>query len=184
MGRPQLVILDRDGVINEDSADYIRSPSDWQPIGGSIEAIADLHRAGIAIAVATNQSGIARGYFTRTTLYRIHAKLRRAVRRAGGDIECIAFCPHGPADECDCRKPKPGLILRILASLEVHASDALLVGDSARDLSAGAAAGVTAWLVRTGNGNETLANATWSDVPVFDDLAAVATALLAGQERT
>ena len=182
MAWPALVILDRDGVINEDSANYIRSPRDWRPIDGSIEALASLHRAGIAVAIATNQSGLARGYFSRATLYRIHAKLRGAVRDAGGDVDCIAYCPHGPNDGCRCRKPAPGLILKILRRLQYDAADAVLIGDSARDLAAAAAAGVPGWLVRTGNGNETLASGVASDVRVFDDLASAVQQLLAERE--
>lgn len=175
---PALVILDRDGVINEDSVDYIRSPAHWRPIRGSVDAIGRLHRAGIRVAVATNQSGIARGYFSRRTLYRIHAKLRRAVRKAGGDIDYIAFCPHGPDDDCACRKPRPGLVLRILSTLNIDAGAALLIGDSSRDLEAAAAAGVEAWLVRTGNGAETLARGGVDGVHVVADLAEAARELL------
>jgi D-glycero-D-manno-heptose 1,7-bisphosphate phosphatase len=102
----QLIILDRDGVINEDSDDYIKSPEEWQPIPGSLEAIARLHRAGWRVVVATNQAGVARGLFDLDTLMRIHEKMHRAVRETGGLIDAVFFCPHGPDDNCACRKPK------------------------------------------------------------------------------
>ncbi|MEO1034402.1 MAG: D-glycero-beta-D-manno-heptose 1,7-bisphosphate 7-phosphatase [Pseudomonadota bacterium] len=174
MSWPQLVILDRDGVINADSANYIRAPREWQPLDGSLDAIARLHAAGILITVATNQSGLARGYFSRRTLYRIHEKMRKAVRAAGGDIATIAFCPHGPDDDCDCRKPRPGLLYRILDKHGVLASDALLIGDSERDLVAAHRAGVDAWLVRTGNGAKTESAWTGGPLKVVDNLAAAA----------
>ena len=176
---PALVILDRDGVINEDSADYIRSPRDFRPITGSIDAIAALSQAGIEIAIATNQSGIARGYFSRRTLYRIHARLRRAVREAGGNIDVIAFCPHGPDDDCDCRKPRPGLLLQIMARLRRRPEEALMIGDSARDIDAAERAAVPAWLVRTGNGERTLASGKCHGTPVVADLADAARRILA-----
>ncbi|MEM8984148.1 MAG: D-glycero-beta-D-manno-heptose 1,7-bisphosphate 7-phosphatase [Pseudomonadota bacterium] len=177
MKRPSLVILDRDGVINADSDNYIRSPADWIPLPGSIEAIARLHRAGIPVTIATNQSGIARGYFSRSTLYRIHAKLRRAVRAAGGDIAAIAFSPYGPNDNSDCRKPRPGMVIRLLRRFHVTAEQAILIGDSSRDLAAAEAAGVPAWLVLTGNGKAALAGEP-KPAAVYPDLAAATDALL------
>ncbi|HEY5654643.1 MAG TPA: HAD-IIIA family hydrolase, partial [Woeseiaceae bacterium] len=109
----KLVILDRDGVINEDSNDYIKSAAEWVPLPGSIEAIARLSRAGFTVAVASNQSGIGRGLFSRSALYSMHRKMRRLVAAAGGVLGKIAYCPHAPNDNCDCRKPRPGLLLRI-----------------------------------------------------------------------
>src|SRR5690606_4302045 len=106
----RVIILDRDGVINEDSDEYIKSPQEWIPIPGSLEAIARLHRAGWRVVVATNQSGVARGLFDIDTLMRIHEKMHRAVEEAGGRIEAVFFCPHGPDDACQCRKPRPGLL--------------------------------------------------------------------------
>ncbi|MEM1263461.1 MAG: D-glycero-beta-D-manno-heptose 1,7-bisphosphate 7-phosphatase [Pseudomonadota bacterium] len=177
MKRPSLVILDRDGVINADSADYIRSPSEWIPLPGSADAIARLHQAGVTVVIATNQSGIARGYFSRRTLYRIHAKLRRVVRAAGGEIAAIAFCPDGPGVNSECRKPRPGMVLRLLKQFQVSADAAVLIGDSSRDLAAAKAAGVRPWLVMTGNGRTAINGEPQPD-RVFDDLGAAVDTLL------
>lgn len=170
-----LVILDRDGVINEDSPDFIRSPEAWQPIPGSLEAIALLTRAGWRIAVATNQSGLARGLFDVATLEAIHRRMLIAVEAAGGRIEVIAHCPHGPDDRCGCRKPEPGLMHQIAARTGLPLAAAPCVGDSMRDLIAASAAGCRPVLVRTGKGRETEAGLHGAESPsvaVFDDLHA------------
>ena len=181
--RPWL-ILDRDGVINRDRDDFVRRVRDWQPLPGSIGAIADLHRAGWPIAVATNQSGIGRGLFSRSTVDGMHRKLRRLVREAGGDIDAITLCPHAPDAGCTCRKPLPGMLHRLARRLGLEVGDAVMVGDAERDLAAGAAAGTALWLVRTGKGSATEQRLTerpptwWSRVQVADDLAGVAGRLL------
>ena len=119
---PKLVILDRDGVINEDSDDYIKTLDEWIPIAGSIDAIARLSRAGYSIAVATNQSGLARGYFDEVTLANMHALLCELVEEAGGQVDTICYCPHGPDEGCRCRKPAPGLLEQISAELQLKRS--------------------------------------------------------------
>ena len=152
----KLIILDRDGVINHDSDQFIKSPEEWQPIDGSLDAIAFLTQAGYTIAVATNQSGIARGYFNVQTLNEMHAKMHKLVRQAGGEISGVWFCPHTADSNCDCRKPKPGMVLDILDRFQAQASETYLIGDSLRDLQAIASAGGQPILVRTGKGMKTL----------------------------
>ena len=178
-----LIILDRDGVINEDSDDYIKSPDEWIAIPGSADAIARLCQAGYRVAVATNQSGVGRGYFDLDTLAAIHDKMCATVESAGGHIDGIFFCPHAPEDGCDCRKPKPGLIDQIQESFDTDVAGCVIVGDSARDLECGVQRGCRPVLVKTGKGERTLAKGLASSlghVPVFDDLAAVVDALLEG----
>jgi len=148
----RLVILDRDGVINHDSSEFIKSPAEWRPIAGSIEAITALSAAGFTVAVATNQSGIARKLVDVTALAAIHDKLRRQVKDAGGDIGRIEYCPHLPGDNCDCRKPAPGLYVRISRHYGVPLSGVPIIGDSERDIVAARAAGGRPILVLTGNG--------------------------------
>lgn len=176
----RVIILDRDGVINEDSDEYIKSPQEWIPIPGSLEAIARLHRAGWRVVVATNQSGVARGLFDIDTLMRIHEKMHRAVEEAGGRIEAVFFCPHGPDDACQCRKPRPGLLREIAARLRIDLKGVPVVGDSLRDLQAAQAVGAKPILVRSGKGLRTLAT-LGETVPcsVHADLSAVADALIA-----
>ncbi len=176
----KLIILDRDGVINEDSDDYIKSPEEFIPLPGSLEAIARLNHAGFRVLVATNQSGIARGLFDLDTLHRIHEKLRRQLAALGGEIEAILFCPHGPDDNCTCRKPKPGLLRDIADRLQVSLEEVPAVGDSLRDLQAAQAVGARPLLVRTGKGERTLAQGEGLEgVPVYADLASAVEALLA-----
>ncbi len=168
----RLVILDRDGVINEDSDAYIKSTEEWNPIPGSIEAIGRLSRAGFRIAVATNQSGLARGLYDLDTLHAMHDKMLRLVDAAGGVIECIVYCPHGPDDGCECRKPRPGLVRQIEVQTGMPASRAWFVGDSLKDLQVARATGALPILVRTGKGVRTeSAGRELEGVPVFDDLA-------------
>ena len=133
--------LDRDGVINHDSDAYIKSPAEWQPIDGSIDAIARLGRAGYGVIVITNQSGLARNYFSRTTLDAIHHKMNALVHTAGGNIQAIYFCPHGPDDGCDCRKPKDGLFLQAAADHNIDLTQCAAIGDSIRDLEGGSLSG-------------------------------------------
>lgn len=165
------IILDRDGVINHDSDFYIKSPEEWQPIEGSLEAIARLHQAGIKVIVATNQSGIARGLYDEATLQEIHSKMNTLIAEAGGELTAIFYCPHGPDDGCDCRKPLPGLIQQMADSLAINPIGIPIVGDSVRDLVAGEALGCLPVLVKTGKGERSLASGKVKpDTPVFNDL--------------
>ncbi len=173
------VILDRDGVINYDSASFIREPQDFVPLPGSIAAIARLWQAGWQVAVATNQSGLARGLVEPASLAAIHESLYDAVREAGGAIDALAYCPHGPDAECSCRKPQPGLYERLAERLKASLHRVPVVGDSARDLEAAVAVGGRPMLVRTGKGEVTLER---DQLPpgteVYADLVAVAEQLL------
>ena len=175
-----LVILDRDGVINFDSDEYVKSPAEWRPIPGSLEAIAQLNRAGYRVVVATNQSGVGRGLFDIETLNAIHERMRAQLGEVGGSIDAIFFCPHRPQDDCACRKPKPGLLLDIAARLRVSLVGVPVIGDSRGDVESALAAGGRPILVRTGKGLRTLAeHGNPEDVPVYDDLAAAVADLLA-----
>ena len=181
----KVVILDRDGVINQDSAHYIKSAREWRPIRGSIEAMARLSRAGIRIAVATNQSGIARGLLSEAALQSMHRKMRRLVEKAGGRVDDIFYCPHAPDAGCGCRKPATGMLEQIARefTLSLSNQDCWFIGDSMTDLQAAQRFGCRPVLVRTGNGGITEARLAESPIPgtlVFDDLAAAATALLEG----
>ncbi|MEO0616316.1 MAG: D-glycero-beta-D-manno-heptose 1,7-bisphosphate 7-phosphatase [Pseudomonadota bacterium] len=181
----RLAILDRDGVINADSDSFVRSVAEWQPLPGSIEAIARLHKAGFVVTVASNQSGVGRGLFTRETVYGMHRKMRRLVRAAGGEIAAIAFCPHHPDEGCRGRKPRTGLYTRLANETGLPLESALVVGDSLRDLEAGDRVGADLWLVRTGKGPRSLAQAAenppawWSRVRVAENLGAVVAAVTA-----
>ncbi|TAL77229.1 MAG: D-glycero-beta-D-manno-heptose 1,7-bisphosphate 7-phosphatase [Burkholderiaceae bacterium] len=154
----KLVILDRDGVINQDSDSFIKSPGEWVALPGSLEAIARLSQAGWKVVVASNQSGLARGLFSMQTLNAINAKMRYDVAQAGGHIDSIFICAHGPDDGCECRKPKPGMFLDIARRYDTELNDVPAVGDSLRDLQACAAAGCAPWLVLTGKGQKTWDN--------------------------
>ena len=181
-----LVVLDRDGVIHEDSDQYIRSVEDWHPIPGSIEAIARLSQAGIQVAVATNQSGLSRGYFGLDELEAIHTELRARVAAAGGEIAAIAYCPHLPAEGCDCRKPRTGLLDAIHRELQLPLKGVPFIGDSLKDLQAAEKAGCRPVLVTTGKGADTRAALEAPGVQlenpeavtVFPDLAAATAAIL------
>ena len=174
----KLVILDRDGTINQDSEQHIKSPSEWKPIPGSLQAIARLNQGGWRIVVATNQSGIARGLFDMATLNAIHAEMHRAVIQAGGRIDAIFFCPHAADSNCECRKPKPGLLLEIASRMDVGLGEVPMVGDSLRDLEAAAAAGAKPYLVLTGKGRKTRdAGGLPPGTEFVADLAAIAARL-------
>lgn len=150
------ILLDRDGVINQDSDDFIKSPDEFLPIEKSLEAIALLNQHNYKVVVITNQSGIARGYFSKKTLNSIHAKMRDEVAKFGGEIEAIYFCPHQASDECKCRKPKPGLLKQFAVDYDVNLADVYFIGDSLRDITAAQHAGSIPVLVKTGNGSKTL----------------------------
>lgn len=152
----KLVILDRDGVINQDSDDYVKSMEEWLPIEDSIEAIAHLYKQGFTVVVATNQSGLARGLFDLDDLEAMHKRLGELVKMAGGEVAAVFYCPHMPDDRCNCRKPKPGLIDAIEAEFDTSAQGVPLVGDSLGDLQAGISKGCIPILVKTGKGVKTL----------------------------
>ncbi|MFF7707260.1 D-glycero-beta-D-manno-heptose 1,7-bisphosphate 7-phosphatase [Pseudomonas sp. NPDC007930] len=174
----KLLILDRDGVINHDSDAYIKALEEWLPIEGSVRAIADLSKAGWVVAVATNQSGIARGYYSLGTLEAMHRRLRELVAAEGGEVGMITYCPHGPDAGCECRKPLPGMLRAIAEHYGVGLEGVWFVGDSASDLQAARACGAQPVLVKTGKGEKTASQGIGSDTLVFDDLAAVARALV------
>jgi len=181
-----LLVLDRDGVINEDSEDYIRCLDDWQPLPGSLEAIARLSCAGYRVAVATNQSGLSRAYFSLHDLQSIHARLCAEVEALGGEVSGIFYCPHLPEEGCECRKPATGMLSAIERELGGSLKDAPFIGDSLKDLQAAEAFGCRPILVRTGKGERTLAALQGIDpglarpdlLQVYSDLAAAADALL------
>lgn len=179
-----MVILDRDGVINEDSDDYIKSPEEWQPIPGSLAAIAKLSQAGATIVITTNQSGIARGLFTLATLEAIHQKMLRAIEKAGGKIAKIYFCPHHPEEHCHCRKPEPGMFEAIVKDFKVDLSQAIYIGDHWKDMEVGRRMSCRVLLVKTGKGTRTIAEHSAEievlQIPVYEDLlAAVKQGILA-----
>jgi D-glycero-D-manno-heptose 1,7-bisphosphate phosphatase len=180
--RDRVVILDRDGVINEDSDRFIKSVDEWIPLPGSIDAIARLCNAGYRVAVATNQSGLARGLLTPADLDGIHCKLRDLLAEQGGRIEMIVYCPHGPDEGCSCRKPRTGMLEEIGRRLSVELGGVPFIGDSIGDVLAASAAGATPWMVRTGKGEETLRTGArcLEDVPVYADLASAADVLIYG----
>lgn len=151
----KLVILDRDGVINHDSDSFIKTPDEWRPIAGSLEAIAKLNQAGYHVVLATNQSGVGRGLFEVSTLLAIHDKMHRALSQIGGRIDAIFFCPHSADADCTCRKPRPGLLEEIARRFNVDLKGVPNVGDSLRDLQAAAAVGAVPILVLTGKGQKT-----------------------------
>lgn len=177
----KLIILDRDGVINVDSEQYVKSAGEWVAIPGSIEAIARLTRAGWTVCVATNQSGLARGLFDVAALEAMHDKMRELIAQAGGKLGMLVYCPHGPDDGCDCRKPLSGLFQQIADYYQVPLTGVPTVGDSLRDLEAGSALGCQPYLVRTGKGDKTESQSLPQGTQVFDDLAAVAEHLLENQ---
>ena len=186
----KLIILDRDGVINYDRDDYVKSVDECVPIEGSIEAIARLHQAGFTIVVATNQAGLAKDKFDLDDLEAMHEKITRLAEEAGGEIGAIFYCPHHPDDNCKCRKPKPGLIDAIEAEFNISAEGFYFVGDSLRDLQAGAQKGCRLALVKTGNGLKTLSQLenpelqtdspilNIGQIKVFDDLKGFADVIL------
>lgn len=164
------LILDRDGVINQDSDAFVKSAAEWVALPGSIEAIAAFSRAGYQVYIATNQSGLGRGLFDVSVLQAMHKKMIDLVSASGGHIDGIFYCPHTPDDHCDCRKPLPGLIVQIENALGYAVAGCPMVGDSLRDLEAGVARGCLPVLVRTGKGEKTLAKMHEDKHPLLDNL--------------
>ncbi len=180
----RLVILDRDGVINHESEAYIKSPDEWIPIPGSLEAVARLNQGGFSVVVATNQAGVGRGLFDLEALKAIHRKMQAAVEASGGRLAGIFYCPHGPGDDCDCRKPKPGLLHQIEKRFNLSLKGVSAIGDSLRDIQAAEAVKARPILVRTGYGEETLRQLSAPRrVEVFADLATAVEHLLLEVQR-
>jgi D-glycero-D-manno-heptose 1,7-bisphosphate phosphatase len=178
------IILDRDGVINYDSEEYIKSPEEWLPIPGSLDAIAQLNRSGFQVLVATNQSGVARGYYDLDGLSRIHEKLQDELAAVGGYIEEIFYCPHHPLDACLCRKPKPGLLHQMKMKYQIDLTNTFFIGDSAVDVQAAQAAGCMPILVMTGNGQKSLKNyPEFINIPTFPDLARATEYVISEQRK-
>lgn len=184
MTNQKLIILDRDGVINIESPDFIKTPEEWEPIKGSLEAIGRLSQAGYEIVIITNQSGLGRGLFSANTLAKIHNKMIDYIQQYGGKIQSILFCPHLPDDDCECRKPKDGMYKELASRLNISFSDVYSVGDSVRDLLAAKKAGALPVLVKTGNGKKSVKQISseltlgLNDTPVFDNLSSFTNALL------
>jgi D-glycero-D-manno-heptose 1,7-bisphosphate phosphatase len=177
----KLIVLDRDGVINYDSEQFIKSPDEWRPIPGSLEAISRLNHAGFRVVVATNQSGLGRGLFDMATLIAIHEKMHKALSQVGGRIDALFYCPHTADSACECRKPKPGMLTEIGQRFGIDLTGVPCVGDSVRDLQCAAAVEAQPILVLSGKGEKTLREGNFpKDTVIFPDLAFVATALLAG----
>jgi D-glycero-D-manno-heptose 1,7-bisphosphate phosphatase len=177
----KLIVLDRDGVINYDSEQFIKSPDEWRPIPGSLEAISRLNHAGFRVVVATNQSGLGRGLFDMATLIAINDKMHKALAQLGGRIDAVFYCPHTADSGCECRKPKPGMLTEIGNRFGVELTGVPCVGDSVRDLQAAAAVEAQPILVLSGKGEKTLRDGVFpTNTVIFPDLAFVATALLAG----
>ena len=188
-GPTKIIILDRDGVINADNADYIKCATEWLPLPGSIEAICTLCQQGYSVYVATNQSGIGRGLFSLGDYQAINDKMINTVNAGGGKIAGVFYCPHTPDDNCGCRKPKPGLFRQIAAHAGQSIEGVAAIGDSRRDLEASAAAGCRPILIRTGNGRNTEAGLlktpldSAGSIPVFDDLTAAVASLIAADSQ-
>lgn len=170
-----LILIDRDGVINHDSPDYVKTPEEWQPIPGSAEAIAALQRAGCTVAVCTNQAGVGRGLIRPEALSAIHDKMQAWLAQHGAHLDGLIFCPHHPDEGCRCRKPQPGMLLDMMARFQAEPERTWYVGDSVKDAAAATAAGCRFVLVRTGNGRESEAALSQrGDFAVHDDLAGFA----------
>lgn len=175
----KFIVLDRDGVINKDSDQFIKTPDEWAPIPGALEAIAKLNQAGWRVVVASNQSGVGRGLFGMDMLNAINGRMIESLAQVGGRLDAVFFCPHAADSTCDCRKPKPGLLRQIQARFNVDLAGVPIVGDSLRDLQAGVALGCAPYLVLTGKGEKTRdENELPADTQIFPDLAAVVDSLL------
>lgn len=176
----KLIILDRDGVINYDSDQFIKSPEEWRPIPGSLEAIAKLNQWGWRVVVATNQSGVGRGLFGMDTLNAIHEKMVKSLAQVGGRIDAIFFCPHAADSTCECRKPKPGMLQQVSERFNIPLDGVPVVGDSLRDLQAGLSVGGKPYLVLTGKGQKTRDDPTLPpETQIYPDLATVVADLTA-----
>ena len=174
------VILDRDGVLNHEApaGGYITRPEDFSWLPGALEALRMLREAGLYLSVATNQSGVGRGVMSLAQLEAVHERMTSEAARQGAALDAVLFCPHGPDDGCDCRKPAPGLIRDAILRSGLAASESIVVGDAHRDLEAAARAGVRAALVRTGKGRQTESELNGMNVPTYDNLPELARALL------
>lgn len=181
MEQRRYVLVDRDGVINDDSDDFIKSPEEWRPIEGSLEAISLLNQQGYDVVVITNQSGLARGLLDEAMLTKIHEKMHQMLADKGGEIAKIYYCPHGPDSLCDCRKPKPGLFERFALEKNVDLKSICFVGDSLRDVQAAQAVGAIPLLVKTGKGQLTLVNNPNLNIPVFENLYGAAQYIVSTQ---
>jgi D-glycero-D-manno-heptose 1,7-bisphosphate phosphatase len=178
----KLIVLDRDGVINYDSDQFIKAPEEWRAVPGSVEAIARLNHAGYRVVIATNQSGIGRGLFDMATLNAIHEKMHRALALVGGRIDALFYCPHTADSQCECRKPATGMLREIGVRFGVEMTGVPCVGDSVRDLLAADAVGAQPMLVLTGKGEKTLREGSFpKNTLIFPDLAFAASALLSGE---
>ena len=178
----KLIVLDRDGVINYDSEHFIKSPDEWRPIPGSLEAIARLNHAGFRVVVATNQSGLGRGLFDMARMISIHEKMYKALAQVGGRIDAVFYCPHAADSDCQCRKPRPGMLAEIGQRFGVDMTGVPCIGDSLRDLQAAEAIGAQPILLLSGKGEKTLRAGNFpKNTVIFPDLAFAATALLAGE---
>jgi D-glycero-D-manno-heptose 1,7-bisphosphate phosphatase len=178
----RLIVLDRDGVINHDSDQFIKSPEEWRPIPGSLEAIARLHHASYRVVVATNQSGVGRGLYDMATLNAIHEKMHKAVTMAGGRLDAIFFCPHTADSRCECRKPRAGMLHEVGKRFNVELTGVPCVGDGLRDLQAAEVVGAQPMLVLTGKGERTLRDGGFpKNTVIFPDLAFAVSALLANE---
>jgi len=164
------VLLDRDGVINYDSDDYIKTPEEWNPIPGSLEAIALFTTNGYKVIVITNQSGVGRGFYTKSTLAEMHKKMHRLAQEKGGEIDTIYVCPHTPDDLCLCRKPKPGLLTKFAKEKNTSLADSYFIGDKLADIQAAEAAGAKPMLVKTGKGQKTIKDNPTINHPIFENL--------------
>lgn len=177
----KLIILDRDGVINYDSDEYIKTVDEWQPIPGSLQAMGRLFQAGYTLVIATNQSGISRGFYDLETLHAMHAKMDHMLEQYGGSVDAVFFCPHAPKDNCECRKPKDGLFQEIIRRYQCDLKNVPAIGDSLRDLQAAKNAGANPILVKTGKGESAIAGAELSElegIAIYNNLAEVADAIL------
>jgi D-glycero-D-manno-heptose 1,7-bisphosphate phosphatase len=179
----RLIVLDRDGTLNADPEDYIRSPEEWHPLPGALEAVARLNQGGWRVVIASNQSGLGRGLFDVATLNAVHARMHKMLAVAGARVEAVFFCPHAPEDDCDCRKPAPGMFLQIAQRLSVPLAQIVAAGDSVRDVQAAQAAGCEAHLLLTGQSavhrDGSLPMGLPPGVAVHADLGAFADAVLA-----
>ncbi len=182
MNNSRHVLLDRDGVINYDSDEFIKSPDEWRALEGSLQAIALLNQQGYQVSVITNQSGVSRGLFDLSTLEAIHNKMRAELAVYGGELAAIYYCPHGPDSECLCRKPKPGMMYAFQQATQIPFNDVYVIGDAWRDIQTAVAVGAKPILVKTGKGLQTLAAHPEIAIPIFENLYAAAEYIITQQK--